>query len=455
MHFLRTFAGLYKRCCYQRSLLNSIDTQQYLNHKQNNVQIGFVNFNTEEKKRVAKMMQLLQESEAIEELGIGRVRDHFSNTLFPGTSTLQHHAKYFVLLPSLYYHAAFKSRRFQDTSEVSRYIKEAEVQITRQLAKDENGKLKTDVTGITGINTYEDALKDYTKYVKYDPAYIYGSGLARYGIIPDTGVERLILELNRNHFDSPHNKSLIKSEDLTGDADDMNGDKQPIKTCGEKYDFFDGHTINMALSKIEASWLRDRIIATCKGSMLSCLIEGSHDIPQNIGYLNIGDILEDMPSDVIDIYKKSVLFAKLMHLIDWRFNYSYYKSFSNTENTDDCDEQKSLQTLYKDCDEQYNLLLTLYKEDLEDQEAYNNLFDYIRPIDIMLTEFCKACYAAIVDGQPTRVDELVKSRERTIKRERSKIGNNAYKNQRRSKPLPNSFRWETVRTIVNEIRNPQ
>ena len=61
------------------------------------MKIGFVNFNTEEKKRVAKMMQLLQESEAIEELGIGRVRDHFSNTLFPGTSTLQHHAKYFVL----------------------------------------------------------------------------------------------------------------------------------------------------------------------------------------------------------------------------------------------------------------------------------------------------------------------------------------------------------------------
>ena len=57
------------------------------------------------------------------------------------------------------------------------------MQITRQLAKDENGKLKTDVTGITGINTYKDALKDYTKYVKYDPAYIYGSGLARYGII--------------------------------------------------------------------------------------------------------------------------------------------------------------------------------------------------------------------------------------------------------------------------------
>ena len=49
-----------------------------------NMQIGFINFNTDEKKRVAKMMQLLQESEAIEELGIGRVRDHFSN-IMPNT----------------------------------------------------------------------------------------------------------------------------------------------------------------------------------------------------------------------------------------------------------------------------------------------------------------------------------------------------------------------------------
>ena len=98
-------------------------------------------------------MQLLQESEAIEELGIGRVRDHFSNTLFPGTSTLQHHAKYFAILPSLYYHAAHHSRKFNSTREVEKYIKEAEIQITRQLAEHNDGTSKL---GITGINTYKD-----------------------------------------------------------------------------------------------------------------------------------------------------------------------------------------------------------------------------------------------------------------------------------------------------------
>ena len=406
------------------------------------MQIGFVNFNTEEKKRVAKMMQLLQESEAIEELGIGRVRDHFSNTLFPGTSTLQHHAKYFVVMPSLYYHTAFKSRKFQNLTEVSRYIKEAEIQITRQLSEDENGVLRTNLTGITGINTYKEALNDYTKYVKYDPAYIYGSGLARYGIITDTGVERLILELNKKHFADPHNKSTLKDKDATDDAGDLSGDKQIIKTCGESYDFFNGKTMSLALSEKEASFMKDRIHATCDGTMLAYLIDSKYDIPEDIRYFDIKEILSELDPKVHDVYNKSVLFSKLIHLIDWRYNYCYFDSFGNNE-----------ETLV--CKEEYEKFLAEYQDEIRNEKAYGALFDYTRSIDTMLTEFCESCYTAILDSEPNRVDQLLKAREHTVKRERSKIGNSAYKNQGRGKPLPNTFRWETVRTMVNEIRNPQ
>ena len=406
------------------------------------MQIGFVNFNTEEKKRVAKMMRLLQESEAIEELGIGRVRDHFSNTLFPGTSTLQHHAKYFVVMPSLYYHTAFKSRKFQNLAEVSRYIKEAEVQITRQMAKWDNNQINTTETGITGINTLKDALNDYNKYVKYDPAYIYGSGLARYGIIPDTGVERLILELNKKHYADPHNKGALKNEDTTEDAGDLTGDKQVIKTCGESYDFFNGKTMPLALTEKEASFMKDRIHSSCDGTMLAYLIDSKYELPERIGYFEIEELLSELDPKVVNVYKKSVLFSKLMHLIDWRFNYSYFDSFGNTDEAEVCKDE-------------YEKLLVEYKEVILNEDAFKALFDYTRSIDMMLTEFCEACYKAIIGGEPTRVDQLVKAREHTVKRERSKIGNSAYKNQGRGKPLPNTFRWETVRTMVNEIRNPQ
>ena len=397
------------------------------------MQLGFINFNTEEKKRVAKMMQLLQESEAIEELGIGRVRDHFSNTLFPGTSTLQHHAKYFVVLPSLYYHLAFKSKRFQTTDEVSRYIKEAEVQITRQLAEQADGIPKTDITGITGINTYKDALADYRKYVKYDPAYIYGSGLVRYGIMPDTGIERLILELN--------NKYQFKGDD-TEDAKELSGDKQVIKTCGERYDFFSGKTMDITLSEKEASFLKARIQDTCEETLLAFLIGNEEDIPALMGYFEMDGLLHGLSPDILDMYRKSVLFSKLMHLIDWRFNYAYYDSFDKAEEAEKCNEE-------------YELLFTEYKDAIIDESAYKSLFGYIRCIDPLLTEFCEACYKCIMNNDKHHVDQLVKNRERTVKRERSKIGNKAYSTQGRGKPTPNTFRWETVRTMVNEMRNPE
>ena len=403
--------------------------------------IGFVNFNTDEKKRVAKMMQLLQESEAIEELGIGRVRDHFSNTLFPGTSTLQHHAKYFVVMPSLYYHTAFKSRKFQNIAEVSRYIREAEIQITRQLAKWDNGIVRTTETGITGINTLKDALNDYTKYVKYDPTYIYGSGLAKYGIIPDTGVERLILELNKKHFEDPHSNHSLKSDNPTEDSGDLTGEMQLIKTCGETYDFFNGKEMDIRLSEKEAAFLKDRILTSCEGTMLAYLIDSKYKIPGDIGYFDLDGILVDLNPYVFDIYQKSVLLSKLIHLLDWRFNYTYYASFDNDD--------------YKSCEEEYSTLLAKYKDDLYNRKAYTALFDYIRSIDQKFTDFCEGCYNAIIAGDHKLVDQLVKTRERHVKRERSKIGNIAYRDQKRINPYPNTFRWETVRTMVNEIRNPE
>lgn len=406
------------------------------------MQIGFVNFNTEEKKRVAKMMQLLQESEAIEELGIGRVRDHFSNTLFPGTSTLQHHAKYFVLLPSLYYHTAFKSQKFQTVDEVRRYIKEAEIQITRQLAKWDNGKINTTETGITGINTLIEALNDYRKYVKYDPAYIYGSGLTKYEIIPDVCVERLILELNKKNFENPHRNNTFKSEDPTDDSGDLTGDKQLIKTCGETYDFFNGMTMNLSLSEKEASFLKDRILTSCDGTMLAYLIDSKYEIPEGIGYFEIDGILADLSPHVIDIYKKSVLFSKLMHLIDWRYNYCYYNSFGKLDYAESCEEE-------------YYKLLAKYKSDICNQSGYRSLFNYIRYKDMMFTEFCEKCYNSVINEDLKMVDQLIKSREYTVKRERSKIGNIEYCNQKRGNPYPNTFRWQTVKTMVNEIRNPQ
>lgn len=45
------------------------------------------------------MINLLSEQGAVDELGIGIIRDAFANYFFPGTSTIQNRAKYFLIVP--------------------------------------------------------------------------------------------------------------------------------------------------------------------------------------------------------------------------------------------------------------------------------------------------------------------------------------------------------------------
>ena len=66
------------------------------------MKLGFINFSTEEQLKMHQVMQAIQEHQAIDELGLGRIRDAFSNKLFPGISTLHNRAKYYAILPSFF-----------------------------------------------------------------------------------------------------------------------------------------------------------------------------------------------------------------------------------------------------------------------------------------------------------------------------------------------------------------
>lgn len=60
------------------------------------LQLGWVDFSKEQRNKVLSVINLLSEPEAVDELGIGIIRDGFANMFFPGTSTIQTRAKYFL-----------------------------------------------------------------------------------------------------------------------------------------------------------------------------------------------------------------------------------------------------------------------------------------------------------------------------------------------------------------------
>ena len=63
------------------------------------MQLGWVDFSKADREKVLDVMNLLQEQGAVDEIGIGLIRDAFANYFFPGTSTVQTRAKYFFIVP--------------------------------------------------------------------------------------------------------------------------------------------------------------------------------------------------------------------------------------------------------------------------------------------------------------------------------------------------------------------
>ena len=61
--------------------------------------IAWLDTSSDEQRRVRELIALFAQSESRDELGIGQVRDAFSEMLFPGTSVIQTRARYFLFVP--------------------------------------------------------------------------------------------------------------------------------------------------------------------------------------------------------------------------------------------------------------------------------------------------------------------------------------------------------------------
>ena len=63
------------------------------------MQLGWIDFSKNERNKVLSVIHQLEEPAAVDELGLGAIRDGFADYFFPGTSTVQTRAKYFIIVP--------------------------------------------------------------------------------------------------------------------------------------------------------------------------------------------------------------------------------------------------------------------------------------------------------------------------------------------------------------------
>jgi hypothetical protein len=125
----------------------------------------WLDYSEKERKKMLDILSLLMEHETRDELGIGVVRDAFADMFFPGTSTIQTRAKYFLFVPWMY--KSLEDKKVPSPKIESRARAE-EVRLIYALLESD------DTDGVIG--------KDAKKNLQRLPSSIYWQGLQTWGI---------------------------------------------------------------------------------------------------------------------------------------------------------------------------------------------------------------------------------------------------------------------------------
>lgn len=399
--------------------------------------IGYINFGREEKENLYKVLQSIRDHHAIDELGIGRIRDAFSNKMFPGMSTLHNRAKYFAVLPALYYTA--EQGHYKNVGEVRQRIIDLEIKLTRQLM---NGTPHEEQWGITGSTLIDQAERSPNRYVKYDPSYIYLGGLVTYGMVKTNGdIYQLIFERSQNAQDYP--KRLLKGkEDDEVDASELIGNRQLFDTGGLAYTF-DGKTgISIALNEDEATYIKKKIITSesSKDSLLAYLLK--HNVPIVKDYQDLHTVWDELPEIHWNTYMLSARFSRFIYQLRIFYNYLYNHRTGNTEGA--------------------NVQLTAYHDYANAHKAdftveyMNEILSYVDAdvSDKSVKCFCIETMKNVENNDLKALELLIEKREKEMKgATRAKLTNwPKYQGKPHVDAFFLNYRWNLVYSMINEIK---
>jgi len=124
-----------------------------------------LDYSEKDRQKMLDVLSTFKEHETRDELGIGVIRDAFSDMFFPGTSTIQTRARYFLFVPWMY--KGLEEKKVL-SSRIARRARDEEVRLIYALL------VSDDTAGVIG--------KDAKKNLKRLPSSIYWQGLEAWGI---------------------------------------------------------------------------------------------------------------------------------------------------------------------------------------------------------------------------------------------------------------------------------
>ena len=275
--------------------------------------LGWIDFSKSERNKVLSVLDRLSESGTLDELGIAPIRDGFANIFFPGTSTIQTRAKYFLLVPY-----ALKDMEYSSENNPGRILNifdEVEKECGKRLLEN-----KEDTNGIIGSRSL---IQD--KWVKRTPADVYWAGLRSYGIF--TGSLSLS-EYVRAMCAMKKQKSNLTRLGSRNDSDEDEGDD---KNAGDlfKMQFWNIPTyssnwqddINIKLTKEEGEFLKHQIVISYPDSMMAYILKNNKtEVLEVEDYLSLESLIRIFPENIRSDYYLARDFSSFLYVIRTLYN---------------------------------------------------------------------------------------------------------------------------------------
>jgi len=282
--------------------------------------LGWIDFSSEHRDRVRTVLDLLAEKGVVDELGIGVIRDAFAELLFPGISTIQTRAKYFLIVPRLLKDYETLSDRQRRNISLANFLTEQEKQCRIRLVE-KYGKQEN--LGIIGVSFGTRADRD----VQRQPSSVYWNGLRTFGIIK---TDLSLAEYCYRHSGRRLSLSLLLEECKEERGDDVDAEdvsRSSVITLPTAPEW--PERIAITLQHNEASFLRQQIVATRPQSLLGQILMDAlaQDqflaLSQNAGFADLSALpfIKQLPGpELRQIVLRAELFWELLRGAHIRYN---------------------------------------------------------------------------------------------------------------------------------------
>lgn len=386
--------------------------------------LGWLDSSSADAERARQLLGTFDESDTVDPLGIGSVRDAFSELLFPGISTVQTRGRYFMFVPWVFEQL---EREHVASTKAAARNRQIHIELLHQLIE-HDGDL-----GIIGA-----VARDRVKLL---PSTIYWNGLQRLGIF----TRPWSMSTYVANLDGLHRHRRLRDSDDEDALQLWHSDLPPAPD-----DFPNGATL--AFRPEESAFLSERIQRSIPESLLAHLLASGRVIGSGEEFPWAIEERGGMPPVLDRRLSLAETFSSAAHGLQLRYNLDVAMMVENQELIDD----------YRSRVDDWIGGTGVAAADRVSRLDRDELWAAVNlggtRIGWPTRRFVNTWLDALRDHGPRIVDdesakELVRNRELETKRRRARLW---YRDARErwggaSAATQLRFRWEPARTIINDI----